>query len=56
MKRLLLGAILLLSTTNAFSQNNTIEGKWKMQNFDNTLYIFETAIEHNQRILTKQHN
>ena len=43
MKRLLLGAILLLSTTNAFSQNNTIEGKWKMQNFDNTLYIFENG-------------
>jgi TusA-related sulfurtransferase len=43
MKRLLLGAILLLSTTNAFSQNNTIEGKWKMQNFDNTLFIFENG-------------
>jgi len=43
MKRLLLGAILLLSTINAFSQNNTIEGKWKMQNFDNTLYIFENG-------------
>jgi len=43
MKKLLLGALLLLSTTNTFSQNNTIEGKWKMLNFDNTLYIFENG-------------
>jgi hypothetical protein len=43
MKRLLLGAILLLSTTNAFSQNNTIEGKWKMLNFNNTMFIFENG-------------
>jgi hypothetical protein len=43
MKKLLLGALLLLSTTNIFSQNNTIEGKWKMPNFDNTLYIFENG-------------
>ena len=43
MKKLLLGALLLLSTTNTFSQNNTIEGKWKMPNFDNTLYIFENG-------------
>jgi hypothetical protein len=41
--KLLLGALLLLSTTNTFSQNNTIEGKWKMPNFDNTLYIFENG-------------
>ena len=43
MKKLLLGALLLLSTANTFSQNNTIEGKWKMLNFDNTLYIFENG-------------
>jgi hypothetical protein len=43
MKKLLLGTLLLLSTTNIFSQNNTIEGKWKMPNFDNTLYIFENG-------------
>ena len=43
MKKLLLGALLLLSTTNTFSQNNTIEGKWKMPNFNNTLYIFENG-------------
>jgi len=43
MKKLLLGVLLLLSTTNTFSQNNTIEGKWKMPNFDNTLYIFENG-------------
>jgi len=43
MKKLLLGALLLLSTTNIFSQNNTIEGKWKIPNFDNTLYIFENG-------------
>ena len=43
MKKLLLGALLLLSTTNTFSQNNTIEGKWKMPNLDNTLYIFENG-------------
>jgi len=43
MKKLLLGALLLLMTTNTFSQNNTIEGKWKMLNFDNTMYIFENG-------------
>jgi hypothetical protein len=43
MKKLLLRALLLLSTTNTFSQNNTIEGKWKMPNLDNTLYIFENG-------------
>ena len=43
MKKLLLGALLLLSTTNTFSQNNIIEGKWKMLNFDNTLFIFENG-------------
>ncbi len=43
MKKLLLGVLLLLMTTNTFSQNNTIEGKWKMPNFDNTLYIFENG-------------
>ena len=43
MKKLLLGALLLLMTTITFSQNNTIEGKWKMSNFDNTLYIFENG-------------
>jgi hypothetical protein len=41
--KLLLGALLLLITTNTFSQNNTIEGKWKMPNFNNTLYIFENG-------------
>jgi hypothetical protein len=41
--KLLLGALLLLITSNTFSQNNTIEGKWKMINFDNTLYIFENG-------------
>jgi hypothetical protein len=41
--KLLLGALLLLITTNTFSQNNTIEGKWKMPNFDNTMYIFENG-------------
>jgi hypothetical protein len=43
MKKLLLGTLLLLSTTNIFSQNNSIEGKWKMLNFDNTMYIFENG-------------
>jgi hypothetical protein len=43
MKKLLLGALLLLSTIKTFSQTNTIEGKWKMPNFDNTLYIFENG-------------
>lgn len=43
MKKLLFGALLLLSITSTFSQNNTIEGKWKMPNFNNTLYIFENG-------------
>lgn len=42
MKNLLLGALLLLSTFNAFAQNS-IEGKWKPQGFQNTLYIFENG-------------
>jgi len=41
--KLLLGALLLLITTNTFSQNNTIEGKWKMLNFNNTMFIFENG-------------
>ncbi len=42
MKKLLLGALLLLSTFNSFAQNS-IEGKWKPQGFQNTLYIFENG-------------
>ena len=41
--KLLLSALLLLGTTNTFSQNNTIEGKWKMLNFNNTMFIFENG-------------
>ena len=43
MKKLLLGALLLLSTLNTFSQINSIEGKWLIPGFDNTLYIFENG-------------
>jgi hypothetical protein len=43
MKKLLLGALLLISTFNTFSQINSIEGKWRIQGFDNTLYIFENG-------------
>ena len=43
MKKLLLGSILLLSTLNTFSQINSIEGKWLIPGFDNTLYIFENG-------------
>ena len=44
MKRLLLGALLLLSTTNIFSQNDTIEGKWSQAGFSNTLRIYENGL------------
>jgi hypothetical protein len=44
MKKLLLGVLLLLCTFNTFSQINfSIEGKWRMPGFDNTLYIFENG-------------
>jgi hypothetical protein len=43
MQKLSLGALLLLSAFNTFSQNNSIEGKWLMPGFDNTLYIFENG-------------
>ena len=47
MKKLLFGALLLLSTTNTFSQNNTIEGKWKPPSFsNNTLYILEDGVRY----------
>ena len=43
MKKLItfIGALLISSA--AFSQNNSIEGKWKTTNFDNTMYIFENG-------------
>jgi len=44
MKKLLLGVLLLLCTFNTFSQINSIEGKWRMQGFDNTLFIFENGV------------
>ncbi len=44
MKRLLLAALLLLSTTNIFSQNDTIEGKWSQAGFSNTLRIYENGL------------
>jgi hypothetical protein len=44
MKKLLLGFLLLTSATSAFSQNNTIEGKWQLPGLENTLYIFENGV------------
>ena len=44
MKKLLLGALLLLITTNIFSQTNSIEGKWSQTGFSNTLKIYENNL------------
>ena len=43
MKKILLGVLLLLCTFNTFSQINSIEGKWLIPGFANTLYIFENG-------------